>query len=85
MVLLAAKLALAASLVSYVAASPVEKGVLTIPVEKRTKSAQVLAKDIVSNDLARIGHYHEKAAAARGETYVHERASSGTVTNEDVS
>lgn len=81
---LTAQLALAASIASFVAASPVESSVLTIPVEKRHKSAQYLASDIVSRDQARIAHYHERAAIQRGEKIVSARVASGTITNADV-
>lgn len=85
MVHFAARIALAASVASLAAASPVEQpNVLTIPVEKRHKSAQYLAKDIVSRDQSRLAHYHERAAFARGEREFAPRAMSGTVTNADV-
>lgn len=85
MVHFAAQLAVVASFATYVAASPVEKSsVVAIPVEKRHKSAQYLANDVVARDQARIARYNERAAIRRGESVVSKRAASGTVTNEDV-
>lgn len=81
------QLAVASSVAALVAASPVDKktSVLVIPVEKRHKSPQYLAQDIVSRDQSRLARYHERAAASRGEKMMSERAvMSSKITNEDV-
>lgn len=84
MVHFGAQIALAASIATLVAASPVERSTSKLPVQKRAKSTQYLAKDVVTRDKARIAHYNGRSAIKRGEKVVTKRASSGPATNEDV-
>lgn len=76
-------LALAASIASFVSAAPaaVEKRT-TIPVRKGHSSKSISAKSVVERDLARIANYNARKPASAG---LEARASSGTITNEDVS
>lgn len=60
---LSAKLALAASVASLVAAAPapIEENFVRIPVKQRTSSRAFTAKDILAKDNARITHYNARS------------------------
>ncbi|KAF8317958.1 putative aspartic protease [Clavulina sp. PMI_390] len=77
MVRLASQLAVAASIASLVAAAPAPGSTIILPVKKGTSGNKITAKGVVERDQARIAGYNGRT--------LEKRASSGTVSNADVS